>query len=106
GSFLLGQEWLDRATRQPRFADDPAVRAAVQERRESIALDHYYATHIQARVDTSDAALRARYAKSPDAYAQPAQWVVTRVSFASQASADSAQAALAKGAPWDSICAR
>ncbi len=106
GSLILGQQWLDRVTEQPRIQNDPQALAAIAERRESIALDHYYARHVQSQVDTTEATLRARYARTPDAYALPAQWIITRMTFATQAAADSAQQALAKGTPWDSICAR
>jgi len=103
---MLGETWVDRACADPRVQNDPLVVAAVNDRRESMALDRYYDKHITARADTSEATLRARYRKSPSTYSAPAHWIITRMSTPSQAAGDSVQRALADGAPWDSICAR
>lgn len=106
GDRILGEMWVDRACQDPSIQSEPAVLQAVADRRESMALDRYYARHIVARADTSDTVLRALYQRAPEAYALPAHWTVKRVGYPTAAAADSAQRALASGVPWDSLCAR
>ena len=106
GEQFLGQMWFDREAEARNVASDPAVVAAARAKREGIALDHWFARHVAAKVDTSDATLRAWFAKHKARYAIQGQTVVTNVIAPSQATADSLVAELRAGAPWDSVCAR
>ena len=106
GEQFLGQMWFDREADRRGVANDPAVVEAARGKRESIALDHYFATHIAAKVDTSDAVLRAWYAKNVKRYAINGQSVVSNIVTPSRAKADSIGAELKAGAPWDSVCTR
>ena len=98
--------WFDQEAARRGVASDPAVIDAAASKREGIALDHYFATHIAAKVDTSDAVLKAWYATNKARYAIKGQTIVTNVVAPNQATADSLVAELRAGAPWDSVCAR
>src|SRR4029079_4419165 len=64
GQQFLGQMWFDREAERRGAANDPAVVEALANKREGVALDHYFAKHIAAKVDTSDTVLRAWYTKN------------------------------------------
>ena len=106
GEQFLGQMWFDQEAARRNVAAEPAVIEAAAARRESIALDHWFARHVSAKVDTSDAVLKTWYAKYKGRYAIKGQSVVTNVVAPSQATADSLVAELRAGSPWDSVCAR
>ena len=106
GEQFLGQIWFDQEAARRNIPGDPAVVDAERARREGIALDHWFARHVAAKVDTSDAVLKAWFAKYKQRYAIKGQTVVTNVVAPSQATADSLVAELRAGSPWDSVCAR
>jgi hypothetical protein len=106
GQQFLGQMWFDREAERRGAANDPAVVEALANKREGVALDHYFAKHIAAKVDTSDTVLRAWYTKNLKHYAIQGQTVVTYVVSPRRAMADSIEAELRAGAPWDSLCKR
>lgn len=106
GEQFLGQMWFDAEVTARNLAGHPAVRAALAQRRESIALDHWYARHVASAVDTSQATLRAAYDADPDRYAVRAHAVLSHLPVPTEATADSIVRALDTGTPWDSLCAR
>ncbi len=105
GEQFLGQIWFDRESDRMGLLGDPDVVAALTNRREGIALDHYYANHVLAKIDTSETALRARFARTPERYAVPAHALVSSLAAADSAAADTIIAQLKAGTPWDSLCA-
>ena len=104
GEQFLGQIWFDRECERQDIPTDPRVVAQLANRRESIALDHYYARHVLAKIDTSEAAVRADYAKNAANYAVPAHSEVLILPAPDSASADTVLKQLAAGARWDSLC--
>lgn len=106
GEQFLGQMWFDAEVAQRQIATRPAVKAALAERRESYALDHWYDRNVRAAIDTSEAALRAHYATDPARFGVAAHSVVRNWAVPAAATADSMVAAIAAGTPWDSLCAR
>jgi len=106
GEQFLGQMWFDRESLRPEILTDPRVIAQLAGKRESIALDHYYAKHVLAKIDTSETALRAHYAKHVEEYAVPAHSLVRILPAADSAAADTVLRLLASGTAWDSLCAR
>jgi len=106
GEQFLGQLWFDAEVRRRGVAERPGVRAALAERRESIALDHWYERHVRAAIDTSEAALRKHYAADLSRFGVSAHSIVKNWAVPTRATADSVVAVLAAGAPWDSLCAR
>ncbi|MEP7027711.1 MAG: peptidylprolyl isomerase [Candidatus Eisenbacteria bacterium] len=106
GEQFLGQIWFDRESDRMGIAVDPGVTLALARRRESVALDHYYAHHVQARIDTSETVLRARFARTPERYSVPAHALVNSLSAGDSAGAGSIVAEFRAGAPWDTLCAR
>ena len=105
GEQFLGQMWFDAEVVRRKIADQPAVRTALAERRESIALDHWYDRHVRAALDTSETALRAHYATDPARFGVAAHALVKNWAVPTQVTADSLVAAIAAGTPWDSLCA-
>lgn len=106
GEQFLGQMWFDQEIARRNVPARSAVVAALAERRESIALDHWYERHVRAAIDTSETALAAHYAKDPAPFGVPAHAMIHHWVVPAQATADSLVAALAAGTPWDSVCAR
>ena len=106
GEQFLGQIWFDRESQRQDLLADPRLAAQLASRRESIALDHYYARHVLAKIDTSEAAIRADYAKHAESYAIPAHSRVLILPAADSASADTMLKQLAAGMAWDSLCVR
>ena len=106
GEQFLGQMWFDAEVKRRRIAEDPEIVATMADKRESIALDHWYARHVRAAIDTSEAAMRAHYAKDPQRYAVGAHALIHHWVVEHRATADSLVAVLAAGTPWDSLCAR
>jgi hypothetical protein len=106
GEQFLGQIWFDQEALRRNIPQEPGVIEAARAKREGIALDHWFARHVSAKVDTSDAVLEAWFAKYKERYAIKGQTVVTNVVAPSQATADSLVAELRAGSPWDSVCAR
>jgi hypothetical protein len=106
GQQFLGQMWFDQEAARRGLDQDPGVIDAARSKRESIAMDHFFATHVAAKVDTSDAILRAWYTKNLKRYAIPGQEVIENIVTPSRSTADSMAAELEAGAPWDSVCAR
>jgi hypothetical protein len=106
GEQFLGQIWFDAEVARRRIGTSPSVAAALAERRESIALDHWYDRHVRTAIDTSETKLRAHYAADPARYGTPAHALITHWPVARQAAGDSLVALLAAGMPWDSLCAR
>lgn len=106
GEQFLGQVWFDAEVARRDVVRRPAVVAALAERRESVALDHWYARHVRAAIDTSETALRAHYAADPSPYGVPAHSLVSQLVVPAQATADSIVRVLAAGAPWESLCTR
>jgi hypothetical protein len=106
GEQFLGQMWFDVEVARRAIASRPSLIAALAERRESIALDHWYDRHVRAAVDTSQAALAAHYAADPARFGVTAHANVVHWSVPTQAAADSIVRVLAGGTPWDSLCAR
>jgi hypothetical protein len=106
GEQFLGQMWFDAEVARRGLARHPAVLAALADRRESVALDHWYERHVSAAVDTSQAALEAHYAIDPARYGTSAHAVVHHWPVPAQATADSIVRVLAAGTPWDTLCAR
>jgi hypothetical protein len=104
GEQFLGQIWFDRESERRDVVNDPIVSAQLKSRRESIALDHYYARHVLAKIDTSETALRADFAKNGARYAIPAHSQVKVLPASSEAAADSMVKVLAAGTPWDTLC--
>ena len=103
---FLGQMWFDAELAKRQVGSRPAVQAALAERRESIALDHWYDRHVRAAIDTSETALRAHYATDPARFGVAAHSIVHNWAVPTRTTADSLVAALAAGAPWDSLCSR
>ena len=103
---FLGQIWFESEVPRRNVGARPAVQAALAERRESVALDHWYERHVRARVDTSESAMRAHYAKDPARFGVAAHALVRTFTVPTSATADSVVAALTAGTPWDSLCAR
>lgn len=103
---FLGQLWAEAEIARRGIAARPAVAAALAERRESVALDHWYERHVRAVIDTSDAARRAHYAKDPAKFGVQPHAMIHHLVVATKATADSLVAVLAAGTPWDSVCAR
>jgi len=106
GEQFLGAAYFLRESTAQGLENTPAVRRALADRRESIALDHFYTRHVVAKIDTSDATLRAVYDRDPTRYAVPAHLVLNGLPTHTQGAADSAVTALAQGTPWDSLCSR
>jgi len=106
GEQFLGQMWFDSESDRRGTANDPGVLEAMRNKREGIALDHYFAKHIAAKVDTSDAVLKTWYTKNLKRYAIAGQTVVSYAVATNRASADSIASEVRAGAPWDSVCAR
>ncbi len=106
GEQFLGQMWFDAEVERRGVTRRPAVVAVLAERRESVALDHWYARHVQAAIDTSETALRAHFDADPTPYAVGAHSILSHLPLPTQATADSAVGVLAAGVPWDSLCAR
>lgn len=106
GEQFLGQMWFDAEVARRGLTAHPAIVAALAERRESLALDHWYARHVSAAVDTGQAALEAHYAADPGRYGVSAHAVVHHWPVPTRATADSIARVLASGTPWDSLCAR
>lgn len=103
---FLGQMWFDREADRQDLLRDPQVLATLATRRESIALDHYFARHVLAKIDTSEAKLRVRFAKTPARYAAPGHSLVSNFVVPTRGAADSVLAQLKTGTPWDTLCAR
>ena len=103
---FLGQMWFDAEVKRRAIAELPSVRKALADRRESVALDHWYMRNVVAAIDTSDANLKAHFAKDPSRFGIQAHSTVRNWAVPGRATADSAVAAIAAGAPWDSLCAR
>jgi hypothetical protein len=103
---FLGAAWVLRQAEAAGVANDPEVRRRLAEKRESMALDHWYERNVAARIDTSEGALRAFYAKDPEAYAVPAHAVLHYASFGDSTEADSLARAVSSGTKWDDWCAR
>ncbi len=103
---FLGQMWFEAELPRRNVRARPGVVAALAERREGIALDHWYERHVRAAIDTSEAALRAHYAKDPARFGVAAHSMVRNFTAPTQTAADSVVAALAAGTPWDTLCAR
>jgi len=103
---FLGQMWFDAEVKRRAIASQPSVQKALADRRESIALDHWYMRNVVAAIDTSDANLKAHFAKDPSRFGIQAHSTVRNWAVPGRATADSAVAAIAAGAPWDSLCAR
>ena len=106
GEQFLGQLWFDAEVKRRGISQRPDVVQAVAERRESIALDHWYDRHVRAAIDTSETALRAHYAKDPPRYGVAPHALIHHWVVPTRATADSLRAVLAGGTPWDSVCAR
>jgi len=104
GEQFLGQIWFDREAGRQDILADPRLAAQLASRRESIALDHYYARHVLAKIDTSETAIRAEFAQHAESYAIRANSQVLILPAADSASADSIVKQLARGAAWDSVC--
>lgn len=106
GEQFLGQTWFAQEAVRRGTMNDPDLVAAIANRREGFALDHYFARHVQAKIDTSEAVLKPYFEAHPDHYAVPGHSLVSNVVTPGQATADSLVLELKAGAPWDSICAR
>jgi len=104
GEQFLGQIWFDRESERQDILANPRLAAQLASRRESIALDHYYARHVLAKIDTSETAIRADYAKHAENYAIAAHSQILILPAADSASADTIRLQLAAGAAWDSLC--
>jgi hypothetical protein len=106
GEQFLGQMWFEQEVARRRIGERPEIVTAMAERREAIALDHWYARHVRAAIDTSESALRKHYAKDPKRYASTPHALVHHWVVNERPAADSLARALGAGAPWDSLCAR
>jgi hypothetical protein len=106
GEQFLGQLWFDAEVKRRGIAQRPDVVQAVADRRESIALDHWYDRHVRSAIDTSETALRGHYAKDPARFGVGAHALIHHWEVPKRATADSLVAALEAGTPWDSVCAR
>ncbi len=103
---FLGQMWFEAEVPRRHVGSRPAVQTALAERREGVALDHWYARHVKAAIDTSETAMRAHYAKDPARFGVAAHSLVHTFTVPTSAIADSLVAAVAAGTPWDSLCGR
>jgi hypothetical protein len=106
GEQFLGSMWFDQEAARRGLETDPAVLDAARSRRESVALDHYFARHVAARVDTSDATLEAWFARNQARYAIAGHSVVTNLVAPNKASADSIYAEIKRGDAWEAVCER
>jgi hypothetical protein len=106
GEQFLGQTWFEQEAVRRGTMNEPDLLAAIANRREGIALDHYFARHVQAKIDTSEAVLKPYFDAHKERYAVPGHALVANVVTPGQATADSLVEELTAGAPWDSICAR
>jgi len=102
---FLAQGIMDNEARRLGLAKDPQVEAEVAKERQIMALDAYYRAHVSTAVDTSQARLRALYAKNPRAYDSPPFGKFLGLWYRRFDDAAAARAALENGAPWDSILA-
>ncbi len=102
---FLGAAWFRGEAERRGLDQDPEVVRALADRRESIALDHYYRKHVESAVDTSTAVLRAQFDKDPGLYAVGAHSLVLSMEVPSRAAGDSIVARLASGTRWEDLCA-
>ncbi len=103
---FLGQMWFEAEVPRRHVGSRPTVQSALAERREGVALDHWYDRHVKAALDTSETALHAHYATDPARFGVAAHSMVRTFTVPTPTTADSLVAALAEGTPWDSLCAR
>ncbi|MEO6462387.1 MAG: peptidylprolyl isomerase, partial [Candidatus Eisenbacteria bacterium] len=103
---FLGQMWFDREVARRGIAARPGVRSALAERREGVALDHWYERHVRGVIDTSETARRAHYTKDPAKFGVQPHAMIHHLVVPARATADSLVAVLLAGTPWDSVCAR
>ncbi|MGH7724828.1 MAG: hypothetical protein ACREOU_05310 [Candidatus Eiseniibacteriota bacterium] len=102
---FLGGTWFFAEAERRGLSKDPEVVASLAEKRESIALDHYYKRHVESQVDTSAAVLKAQFDKDPGLYAVGAHSLVRTITVPGRAQGDSIVARLAAGTRWEDLCA-
>ena len=102
--FLISS-WLVRESLRRGLDASPEVVEPLFRMREGFAVDHYYDRHIAPVVDTSEAVVRARFDRDPGHFGEAAYYMTQGTPVPSRGAADSARAAAASGASWDSVCA-
>ena len=100
---FLVQGPMDREARDLGYDRLPEVEDLVRREYEAFATQWYYTEFVLAEVDTNEANLRARWERDPEKYYGTPHYLYRQVWFRSQASADSAIAALRGGSEYMEI---
>ena len=103
---FLAQGPMDSDARARGYDRLPEVERAVERQRDAFAGEWYFRREILARVDTSEAAIRARWSRHPERYFGAATYAHHRVWYPTFDDAVAGMALCCGGASWDEVLAQ
>jgi hypothetical protein len=103
---FLAQGPMDEEARARGFDRLPEVEREVERRRDAMAGEWYFRREVVARVDTSEAVLRARWEAGPERYYGTTQYAYRHLWYGTREAAWNALRLLRDGADWEAVIAR